>query len=159
MSSNNQKSLNSELSSLLKNSTTRNDYLAELGHFSSGGSSSSASRLPGSQLYNSLVDPLTNPVVAGAGNVVDGQTTGSQVNQITYSNEVLNGLMQQTMMGSGGGSSFLGSLGGIFGGLFGGGGLGGGLLGGFGLTSLIGGIAGLFGGGGSSAPPMLTPFQ
>ncbi len=161
MSTNNT-SVGRELAALLSNTSTRSDFLAELGHFSSG-ASGGGQNIPNAQLYNSLVDPLTQPVMPGAGSSVGGQTTAGQANQIGQASEVLSGLLYP-QTGSGGGSL----LSGLFGGLLGGSGIAGGsgggglglsslLGGGLGLTSLFGGLADLFGGG-SSAPPPLMPF-
>ncbi len=155
--SNNNTSMGRELQALLSNTATRSDYMAELGHFSSGGSGRGRN-IPDAQLYNSLVDPLTQPVMPGAGSSVNGVTTAEQQSSIFAANQVLDGLLYGGQQNSGGG----GFLNGLFGGLLGGFGGGGFSLaslfgGGFGLSSLIGGLAGLFGGG-NSAPPPLMPF-
>jgi hypothetical protein len=156
--SNNNTSMARELHALLSNTATRSDYLAELGHFSSGGSGARRN-IPDAQLYNSLVDPLTQPVMAGAGSSVNGVATAGQQSSIFQANQVLDGLLYGGQQNNGGGGGFLnGLLGGLVGG-FGGGGFSLASLfgGGFGLSSLIGGLAGLFGGG-NSAPPPLMPF-
>lgn len=143
------------LLAILNSMPSRSGLLADLGHFS--GSSSDARRgIPSTRNQESLIDPLTQPVIGSS----EGQTTGSLAQQLFLQTQVLNNVIGADMSHSSGGGSILGD---IFG--FGGhsssgilGGILGNVLGG-GLPGLIGGLIDIFGGGNKTPPPNLVPFE